>query len=213
MQGGDTFFYFDGTNVVGPFSAEKISELISKGIITSDTKICSQQNEDWKSASTIMESLQVKPKTSLPPIIKNNLQFGEPPALNKLVLLLILITIAAGLILFAAYGIPLLSFKSRGISEREISTRMALVREENEKKEKRREMEIENAIINKKLMVGMTRSQVLRAWGSPDKKESDLAGGARFEWWYYFNKTPSLIGFLDRGDGEEPKISSDPYKK
>ena len=48
MQGGDTFFYFDGTNVVGPHAGGEISEMFHKGILNAETQVCTANDHGWK---------------------------------------------------------------------------------------------------------------------------------------------------------------------
>ena len=203
MQASDTYFYFDGTNVVGPYSGNEISDMFRKGTLNEQTQICSSKDADWRPLSTF---LLLMPSQEKPPKLPKQDTSKNGP--TKILPLLILGLFLVGGALFIAEQ----NTKTRGLSRDEFNQRMESVRESIREKENNRQMEIENAIINKKLMAGMTRSQVLRAWGSPNKKESDLVSGKRFEWWYYDKNEPSIVSFVDMGDGEEPKILSDPYK-
>jgi len=44
MEGSDTYFYFDGTNVVGPHAGGEISEMFHKGILNGDTQVCTSND-------------------------------------------------------------------------------------------------------------------------------------------------------------------------
>ena len=68
-----------------------------------------------------------------------------------------------------------------------------------EKAEIQRKMQIDDAIVNGRLLKGMRPDQVLRSWGAPDKRESSMRGEYRSEIWIYGEKA---IGFLDFGTGE-----------
>lgn len=60
----------------------------------------------------------------------------------------------------------------------------------------KRQMEIDDAIVNKRLLKGMTPYQVISSWGEPDRRESTMRGDYRYEIWVYGDKA---IGFMDFG--------------
>lgn len=65
---------------------------------------------------------------------------------------------------------------------------------------------IEKAIVDDKVLVGMTEDQVIKAWGRPDRKTlSDSAHGSRDQWVYYRNNRTDYV-YLD--DGEVSSTSS-----
>ncbi len=71
---------------------------------------------------------------------------------------------------------------------------------------RQREMEIDDAIVNKKLLRGMTPNDVLRAWGAPVDRKSEFKGDYRHEFWSYGEPKPVVIGFIDYGDGQGPRL-------
>jgi len=51
VQTSDTFFYFDGTNVVGSHTSREISELYHAKVINEQTQICTANDHVWKPLS------------------------------------------------------------------------------------------------------------------------------------------------------------------
>ena len=76
-----------------------------------------------------------------------------------------------------------------------------------EKDKIQNKLEIDNAIVNRQILKGMTPDQVLRSWGTPDTTKSSMIDETRFEIWIY-GKTP--IGFSDSGNGEGLRLSNLP---
>jgi len=51
MQASDTFFYFDGSNVIGPHTSAELSELFHAKALTLDTQVCTSNDHGWKPLS------------------------------------------------------------------------------------------------------------------------------------------------------------------
>jgi predicted GIY-YIG superfamily endonuclease len=49
METSDTFFFFDGTNVVGPHSGREISQMFHAGSLKEDAQVCTANDHAWKS--------------------------------------------------------------------------------------------------------------------------------------------------------------------
>lgn len=48
METSDTFFFYDGTNVLGPHSGAELSQMFHAGLIKTDTQICTANDHGWK---------------------------------------------------------------------------------------------------------------------------------------------------------------------
>jgi hypothetical protein len=64
MQPSDTFFYFDGTNVVGPHTSGELSELYHGKVITPETQVCTSNDHGWKPLSAFPHLLAERVKAT-----------------------------------------------------------------------------------------------------------------------------------------------------
>ena len=48
MDNSNTFFYFDGTNVIGPHAGSEINEMFHKGLLQEDSQVCTANDHGWK---------------------------------------------------------------------------------------------------------------------------------------------------------------------
>ena len=78
---------------------------------------------------------------------------------------------------------------------------------EAEKADIQRKMQIDDAIVNRRLLKGMTPDQVLRSWGAPEARKSSMIDETRSEIWIYGE---TAIGFTDFGTGEGLRLSNLP---
>ena len=60
----DTFFYFDGTKVIGPHAGREVSELFHADILKPETQICTANNHQWKKLQEFPELIKERPKGS-----------------------------------------------------------------------------------------------------------------------------------------------------
>jgi len=64
VQPSDTFFYFDGTNVVGPHTSGELSELYHGKILTPETQVCTSNDHGWKPLSAFPHLLAERVKAT-----------------------------------------------------------------------------------------------------------------------------------------------------
>ena len=64
MQTSDTFFFYDGTKVVGSHTAQEISEMFHKGLLKEDSQVCTANDHGWKALKDFPElTAKVKEKS------------------------------------------------------------------------------------------------------------------------------------------------------
>ena len=111
-----------------------------------------------------------------------------------------LLVIIGGLIM-AYYGV----INLQKAADKPLVDQIARLNKEIEQDKIQNKLEIDNAIVNRQLLQGMTPDQVLRSWGTPDTTKSSMIDEKnRFEIWIY-GKTN--IGFSDSGNGEGLRLS------
>ena len=58
METSDTFFFYDGSTVVGPHSGKEISEMHAAGMLKPESQICTANDHGWKSLKDFPELLK-----------------------------------------------------------------------------------------------------------------------------------------------------------
>ena len=64
MQASDTYFYFDGTNVVGSHTSREMSELYHAKVINEQTQICTANDHGWKPLSDFPQLMAERAKAT-----------------------------------------------------------------------------------------------------------------------------------------------------
>lgn len=78
-----------------------------------------------------------------------------------------------------------------------------------DEREQKREMEMQNAIANSEVVLGMNTGEVISAWGFPDDKGGSLleGGSGRIERWYYRSHGKVVVFVFQDGPGDRGRVS------
>jgi len=70
MEGSDTFFFYDGSTVVGPHSGKEIAEMHEAGTLKPESQICTANDQSWKSLKEFPELLKTVSEHKPPKLIQ-----------------------------------------------------------------------------------------------------------------------------------------------